>query len=149
MRTSIAAGSLLAGLALVVTPLYGQQVSADVVVRSGPVAGHVVVGDGYSTYRQPVVVYRRVPARVIVIERVQRRQFHDHRWREHSRRVVVYYRGGRYYDHPVPGWAMREIIVYERDGRYFREWNDRDDDRYDRRFDDRRDRDDDEDRNPD
>ena len=44
MNTSIAAGSLLAALTLV-TPLHGQQVSAGVVVRSGPVAGHVVIED--------------------------------------------------------------------------------------------------------
>ena len=57
MKTSIVAGSLLAALSLV-APLQAQQVAADVVVRSGPVAGRVVVGDGYSTYRRPVV-YRR------------------------------------------------------------------------------------------
>jgi len=62
------AGSLLAALSLA-APLSAQRVSADVAVRSGPVAGRVVVGDGYSTYRRPVV-YRRVPARVIVVERV-------------------------------------------------------------------------------
>ena len=86
MNTSIAAGSLLAALTLV-APLHGQQVSAGVVVRSGPVAGHVVIGDGYSTYRRPVVVYRRAPARVIVIERVYRRQVHDRHWRKHYRPV--------------------------------------------------------------
>jgi hypothetical protein len=145
MNTSIAAGSLLAALSLV-APLHGQ-VTAGVVVRSGPVAGHVVIGDGYSTYRRPVVVYRREPARVIVIERVQRRQFHDRRWRKHSRPVVVYYLDGRYYDRSVRGWPMREIVVYERDGRYYRECDDRDDDRYHGRSDDRRDRDYHEDRN--
>ena len=142
MNTSIAAGSLLAALTLV-APLHGQQVSAGVVVRSGPVAGHVVIGDGYSTYRRPVVVYRREPARVIVIERVYRRQVHDRHWRKYYRPVVVYYRDGRYYDHAVRGWPMREIVVYERDGRYYRECDDRDD----RWSDQRRDRDYDEDRN--
>ena len=142
MNTSIAAGSLLAALTLV-TRLHGQQVSAGVVVRSGPVAGHVVIGDGYSTYRRPVVVYRRAPARVIVIERVYRRQVHDRHWRKHYRPVVVYYRDGRYYDQAVRGWPMREIVVYERDGRYYRECDDRDD----RWSDQRRDRDYDEDRN--
>ena len=67
MKTSIVAGSLLAALSLA-APLRAQQVAADVVLRSGPVAGHVVIGDGYSTYRRPVVY--RAPARVIVVERV-------------------------------------------------------------------------------
>jgi hypothetical protein len=57
MNTSIIAGSLIAALSLA-APLHGQQVAADVVIRTGPVAGHVVV-NGYSTYRRPVVVYRR------------------------------------------------------------------------------------------
>jgi hypothetical protein len=140
MNTSIAAGSLLAALSLV-APLRGQ-VTAGVVVRSGPVAGHVVIGDGYSTYRRPLAVYRREPARLIVIERVHRRQFHDRHWRKHYRPVVVYYLDGRYYDRFVRGRPMREVVVYERDGRYYRECDDRNEGRYDRR-----DRDYDEDRN--
>jgi hypothetical protein len=141
MNTSILAGSLLAALSFV-TPANGQQVSAAVRVRSGPVAGHVVIGDGYSTYRRPVV-YRREPARVIVIERVQRRHFHrDGQWRKHYRPVVVYYFDGRYYDRYLRGRPMREVVVYEREGRYYREC----DDRYDGREDERRDRDDRDDR---
>jgi hypothetical protein len=126
MNTSIVAGSLLTALALV-APLHGQQVAADVVVRSGPVAGRVVIGDGYSTYRRPVVVYRRAPERVIVVERVHRRHGrHAHQWRKHGyHAVTVYYRDGRYYDRYVRGWpAMREVVVYERDGRYYRECDD-------------------------
>ena len=130
MRTSIVAGSLLAALSLA-SPLRGQ-VSADVAVRSGPVAGRVVVGDGYSTYRRQVV-YRRVPARVVVVERVYLRK---HRgagyWRHHGfRPVVVYYRAGRYYDrYDRSGPPMREVVIYERGGQYYhvcdeREWNDR------------------------
>ena len=38
MYSSIAAGSLLAALTLV-SPLQGQQIAADVILRSGPVAG--------------------------------------------------------------------------------------------------------------
>ena len=145
MNTSIVAGSLLAALSLV-APLHGQQVAADVVVRSGPVAGRVVIGDGYSTYRRPVV-YRRAPERVIVVERVHRRYHRHAHWRKHGfRQVVVYYRDGRYYDRYVRGWpGMQEVVVYERDGRYYRECDDdfRGDryDRYDRDRDDR-DRDD-------
>jgi hypothetical protein len=121
MRTSIVAGSLLAALFLV-APLYGQ-VAAEVRVRSGPVAGHVVVGDGYSSYRRPVV-YRRAPARVIVVERVHRR--HARHWRRSDYRpVVVYYRDGRYYERYIQGGpAMREIVVYYHDGRYYRECDD-------------------------
>lgn len=150
MNTSIVAGSLLAALSLVAS-LHGQQVAAGVVVRSGPVAGHVVIGDDYSTYRRPVVVYRRAPARVIVVERMHhRRHRHEYQWRRHGYRpVTLYYAGGRYYDRYVRGGpAVREIVVYERDGRFYRECdddhdrNDRDDrrsqdrDRHDRHWDD-------------
>ena len=126
MKTSIVTGSLLAALSLV-APLHGQQVAADVVLRSGPVAGRVVIGDGYSTYRRPVVVYRRAPERVIVVERVHHRHpRHARNWRKHGYRpVTLYYASGRYYDRHVPGWpAMREVVVYERDGRFYRECDD-------------------------
>ena len=134
MKTSIIAGSLLTALTLTV-PLHAQQVAADVVLRSGPVAGHVVIGNGYSTYRRPVVY--RAPARVIVVERVvprvvvvERVHHRNHRhagnWRQQGyRQVVVYYRDGRYYDRYVRGWPeMREVVVYERNGRLYREWDD-------------------------
>jgi hypothetical protein len=121
MRTSVVvAGSLLSGLLLVAVPLQAQRVSADVVVRSGPVAGHVTVGDGYSTYRRRSVVYHRVAPRVVVIERVHR---HHHRagwWRKHGfRPVTVYYVNGRYYDRWDRPRYAREVMVYERDGRYY------------------------------
>lgn len=146
MKTSIVAGSLLTALTLA-APLHAQQVAADVVLRSGPVAGHVVIGDGYSTYRRPVL-YRRAPERVIVVERVAPRVLvvervrhgrhgHVRNWRRQGYQpVVVYYQGGRYYDRYVRGWPeMREIVVYERDGRLYR---DCDEDRYDHdRYDDR------------
>jgi hypothetical protein len=45
MRTSMVAGSLLAALSLA-APLSAQRVGADVAIRSGAVAGRVVVGDG-------------------------------------------------------------------------------------------------------
>ena len=120
MKTSIIAGSLLTALTLT-GPLHAQQVAADVVVRSGPVAGHVVIGHGYSTYRRPVA------PRVIVVERVRHRNHRLARsWRQHGyRQVVVYYRDGRYYDRYVRGWpGMREVVVYERNGRLYREWDD-------------------------
>jgi hypothetical protein len=124
MKTSIIAGSLLTALTLTV-PLQAQQVAADVVLRSGPVAGHVVIGNGYSTYRRPVVY--RAPARVIVVERLgHRNRGFARSWRQQGyRQVVVYYRDGRYYDRYVRGWPeMREVVVYERNGRLYREWED-------------------------
>ena len=140
MKTSIVAGSVfaasLAAMALA-APIQAQLVSADVVIRSGPVRGHVVVDDGYSTYHRRPVVYER-PARVIVVEHVYRHE-HIRHWKRHGyRQARLFYVDGRYYDrydlrHP----GMREVIVYERDGRYYR---DDDRDQYDRR-DDYRDRD--------
>lgn len=146
MKTSIVAGSLLAALSLV-APARAQQVAADVVVRSGPVAGRVLIGHEYSSYRRPVVVSRAVPARVLVVERAHRRHHRRADWRGY-RQVVVYYVDGRYYDRSDharydrysdrgrPG--MREIVVYERGGRYYRDYDDDHDcddrdDRYDRR----------------
>lgn len=151
MKTSIVAGSLLTALSLAV-PLHAQQVAADVIVRSGPVAGHVVIGDGYSTYRRPVVY--RAPERVVVVERVAPRALviervrhgkhrHGRHWRAQGfRPVVVYYRDGRYYDRDVRGWPeMRQVVVYERNGRLYQECDDdRDHDRYHHDRDDRRDR---------
>lgn len=132
MKASIVAGSLLVALSLV-GPLQAQHVAADVVLRSGPVAGRVVVGEGYSSYRRPVV-YRRPAARVLVVERVYVRH---HRLAKHWRHrgfrpVVVYYRDGRYYDRAVRGGpVMREVVVYERDGRFYHECDERDrDDRW-------------------
>lgn len=139
MKASVVAGSLLSGLVLIALPMQAQQVSADVVLHSGPVAGHVVVGDGYSTYHRAPVVYRRPPVRrVVVVERPAPRivvveRAHRYRsasfWRRHGfRPVVLYYIDGRYYDRPVwRGAYAREVIVYERDGRFYRDW---DDDRY-------------------
>ena len=125
MRTSIVAGSLVAAL-FAAAPVQAQRVGADVIIRSGPISGRVVVNDGYSTYRR-APQYRRV----VVVERVQPRlvqvyRFHRHHeakdWRRYGYRpVTVYYVDGRYYDHWVgyrPG--LREVVVYERDGRYFR-----------------------------
>ncbi|MBA3260661.1 MAG: hypothetical protein H0T68_14495 [Gemmatimonadales bacterium] len=129
MRTGVIAGSLLYGLVLVAAPLQAQQVSADVVVRGGPVAGRVVVGDGYSTYRRRPAVYRYAAPRAVVIERVHRDRHHRH-WKRHGfRPVTVYYANGRYYDrwHGHPHRVQR-VVVYERDGRYY-EGCDHDDDR--------------------
>jgi hypothetical protein len=104
MRTSILAGTLLAGLALIGSPLTAQQVSAEVAVRDGRV----------------LVTKRHIP-RVIVVERMR----HHHRkyWKSRAYRpVVIYYFDGRYYDwldrrHP----RVREVVVYEHHGRYYRD----------------------------
>jgi len=120
MKASVIAGSLLSGLVLV-APVQAQQVSADVVVRSGPVAGRVVVSDdGYSTYRQRRVVHYREAPRVIVIERVHRHR-HDGHWKRNGfRAVTVYFANGRYYDrwHGNPR-GVRRVVVYERRGKYY------------------------------
>jgi len=145
MKTTIL-GSLLSGLALV-APVHAQQVAGDIFVRSGPVAGHVRIGDSYSTYRAvPVVEYRRAPVRrvavyerraprVIVVERA-RHHHHFHHWqRDGFRRVTLYYVDGRYYDRYLYGRpGIRAIVVYERDGRYYRDHDHRRDrhDRHDR-----------------
>jgi hypothetical protein len=143
MRTSIATGSLLTAL-LLGQPAQAQQVLADVVLQSGPVAGHVVIGDGYSTYGRQRVVYRHPPVRrvvvvepaprVIVVERARYRSQGE--WRRFGYRpVTLYYVDGRYFDRSFDRGGVRQVVVYERGGRYYREcdWDDRyERDRYDR-----------------
>jgi hypothetical protein len=129
MRTSIATGSLLTAL-LLGQPAQAQQVLADVVLQSGPVAGHVVIGDGYSTYGRQRVVYRRPPVRrvvvveqalrVIVVERARYRGQGE--WRRFGYRpVTLYYVDGRYFDRSFNRGGVRQVVVYERGGRYYRE----------------------------
>lgn len=132
MYARIAAGSLLAGLLAAASPAGAQNVAAEVVFGGGPVAGHVVVGDGYSTYRRPPVIVHRYPVarrvvvveryapRIIVIERVHR-YGSARAWARHGYRpVTLFYRDGRYYDRWADGWPRaREVVVYERDGRFY------------------------------
>lgn len=129
MRTTVFAGSLLSALVLVAAPLEAQLVSANVVVHSGPVAARVAVVDGYSTYRPRRVVSHEAP-RLIVIERQHNRQVKH--WKRHGfRPVTVYYVNGRYYDRWYgPARGARRVVVYERGGRYF-EACDRDHHRHD------------------
>ena len=156
MNATVFAGSLLTGLILTV-PLSAQQVAAHVYVRGGPVSGHVVVDNGYSTDRRPpVVVYRNSePRRVVVVERYApraivvervRRHRHAEYWVRHGYRPVsLYFVNGRYYDRWYGGRGVREIVVYERRGRYYdacedrRDYDHRDYDRHDpdRDYDDR------------
>ena len=131
MKTSTLAWSLAAGLAFMAAPLHAQQVSAEVMVRGGPVAGRVVVADGYSSYRRPArrVVVERYAPRVVRVERFRHR--HGKHWRRNGyREVIVYYIDGRYYDRA--GWnhpRAQEVIVYEYDGRFYSDDKDRDRDR--------------------
>jgi hypothetical protein len=141
MRTSIATGSLLTAL-LLAQPAQAQQVLADVVLQSGPVAGHVLIGDAYSTYGRQRVIYRRPPVRRVVVEQAPRiivvegaRYRGQAEWRRFGYRpVTLYYVDGRYFDRSFNRAGLRQVVVYERGGRYFRE-SDRDDryrDRHDR-----------------
>jgi hypothetical protein len=122
MKTALA-GVFVATLALIAAPLQGQAVSADVVVRSGPVSGHVVLRDEYSSYQHPrrVVVVERLP-RVIVVERM-RRGHHAKHWKRYGYRpVVVYYVDGRYYDRRYVNLrGLHRVVVFERAGRFYRE----------------------------
>jgi hypothetical protein len=124
MCTSATVRSLLAGLVLTVVavPLHAQRVEAGVVVYGGPVAGHVIVRDGYSTYRRPVTrrVYVVDRPRMVVVERVHGHRSARHWARRGYRPVTVYHWDGRYYDR----WAgyrygARGVVVWERDGRYY------------------------------
>jgi hypothetical protein len=145
MRSFIRAGlPLLSGLFLSTTSVDAQRVSADVVVREGPVVAHVSVGDPrLHRPRRAVIVerhYRPMP-RVLVVERyrVPRGRAHGW-WRNHGyHRAYVWVDSyGRYYDRyddRIDG--LREIRVYVRAGRYYR-WDD--DYRYERRVDRRADR---------
>ncbi|MFL5493673.1 MAG: hypothetical protein ACJ8DC_04725 [Gemmatimonadales bacterium] len=129
MRTSIATGSLLTAL-LLGQPAQAQQILADVVLQSGPIAGHVVIGDGYSTYDRQRVIYRRPPVRrMVVVERAPRvlvveraRTRGQAEWRRFGYRpVTLYYVDGRYFDRWFNRAGLRQVVVYERGGRYFRE----------------------------
>ncbi len=141
MFSRIVAGSLLAGLIAAASPAAAQDVTADVVFRSGPLAGRVIVGDRYSTYyRAPVVVHRRPVARrvvlverytprVVVVERVYRHRSPRAWARLGYRPVTLYYIDGRYFDRRAEGWARaREVVVYERSGRFYSDQRDRPDD---------------------
>jgi hypothetical protein len=132
MNASTIAGSLVAGLVLATSSVQAQSVAANVVVRSGPVSGHVVVSNGYSTYRRhPVVVYRRPPERRVVVQRyhprvivVERVRHHRHKrhWERYGYRpVTLYYIDGRYYDrYDESRRGVARVVVYERDGHYYR-----------------------------
>jgi hypothetical protein len=127
MKARIAVGAVALGLALMSHPAQAQVVQAGVVIRSGPVYGHVVVGDPV-VYPEPprrVYVERPYPPRVIVVEAVRRPRGHAYGWwQTHYRPIVVYYDGARYYDRWFGGRpGLRRIDGYQRGGRYYR-WGD-------------------------
>jgi hypothetical protein len=119
MRTSTVVAAMAAAVTLGAAPLHAQTVDAGVVIHSGPVTGHVVVGEP-----PPVVVYE--PAReIVVVEHIHVPHGNAHGWwKKHGYHPVTrYYDGDSYYARPYKGGAeLREVVVYERDGRYYDEW---------------------------
>ena len=139
MKASIVVGGMALGLSLAARPAPAQMVEAGVVIHSGPVVGHVVVGEPppVVVYGEPVrrvVVVDRYAPRVIAVETARWPRGRAYGWRYHYRPIVVYYDGARYYDGWFPGRpGLRRIEVYQRGGRYYR-W---DEDGYRRRDDHR------------
>lgn len=126
MKTSMAVGTAVLALAMVASPAPAQNVQAGVVIRSGPVRGHVVVGEPV-VYREPVrrvVVVERYHPRTIVVERIDARRYPRAWWKRHGYAVTtVYYddRNDCYYDRRISNRrGLREVTVYVRDGRYYR-----------------------------
>jgi len=127
MKTSIAVAGVALGLLLAARPAPAQMVQAGVVIRSGPVSGHVIVGEPAPVvvYREPVrrvVVLDRYAPRVIAVESVRGPRGRAYGWwRNRYRRAVVYYDGARYYDRWFGGRpGLRRVEVYKRDGRLYR-----------------------------
>jgi hypothetical protein len=132
MKARVVVGGLAFGILLAAAPASAQVVQAGVVIRSGPVYGHVIVGEPaaavvYPMPRRVVVVERYAPP-VVVVERVYApRGYALGWWRRYGYRpVVVYYGGGRYYQRWFDGRPLRQFEVYERNGRYYRWDDDRD-----------------------
>jgi hypothetical protein len=113
-------GAVAALVALSALPLRAQTtVEGGVVVRSGPVAGHVEVGSP-----PPTVVYAEPVREVIVVERVHVPKGNAYGWwrKNGYRQVTVYYDGSRYYSRRIAHrTGFREMVVYERNGRYYQE----------------------------
>jgi hypothetical protein len=136
MKASLFAASVGLGL-LTAAPMQAQRVSAEIVIGSGPVAGHVIIGGPRYYYRptyfhrypvRRVFIERRIP-RVIVVERFHRGRgyYRHHGYRDHYRPVRAYYDNDRslYYDDNRSG--LREVTLYEQDGRYYHNDDDYDD----------------------
>jgi hypothetical protein len=118
MRSRIAVSGIVAlMLGLAAVPARAQTaVQGGVVVRSGPVTGHVEVGSP-----PPAVVYREPAREVIVVERSHVPHGNAHGWwKKHGyREVTVYYDGSRYYGRRLERPGVRAVIVYERGGKYY------------------------------
>jgi hypothetical protein len=109
--------SALFALAALTLPVgaQAQQVSAEITIASGPVAGRVIVGE---PYRHPT--YRQRPAyREVIVVRDHRGRGWYHNRRGYSQ-VRVYYDADRdcYYDRPYYR-GLRAMVVYQNNGRYF------------------------------
>lgn len=114
----MAGGTVALLLGLAAAPARAQTaVSGGVVVRSGPVTGHVEVGSP----PPPVVVVREPAREVIVVERTHVPHGEAHGWwKEHGyREVTVYYDGSHYYGHRVEREGIGAVVVYQRGGRYY------------------------------
>jgi hypothetical protein len=126
MRATILAGGIAAMLGLAGAQLHAQTtVEGGVVVQSGPVTAHVEVGQPAPP---PEVVYVEPAREVIVVEHSHVPGGRAHGWwKKHGyRQVTVFYDGERYYAHRVAvRRPLREIVIYQRGGRYY-EWVDDD-----------------------
>ena len=120
MSKSIAMVSGLGWLALGLfgSPVYGQDLRAEVRVNTGPVIGRVVIDNHRSHDRDRVIVHREV-RRVHLIE-----DYRDKVQRSHSRHLerhrVLYfdYRSGRYGFERRPGF--QRVVVCEHGDKYYR-----------------------------
>jgi hypothetical protein len=124
MKPSVVVGGIAFGLLLAAGPAYAQVIEAGVVIRSGPVAGHVVVVRA-PVYRQPprhVVVVERYAPRAVVVEPAYIRRGHAAGWWRHRgyRPIVVYYDGRQYYDRWFSGRTLYRVELFERGGRFYR-----------------------------
>jgi hypothetical protein len=95
MKVNVVVGGVAFSLLLAAGPAHAQVLEAGVVIRSGPVTGHVVVARP-AVYREPprhVVVVDRYAPRVVIVERLYVPQGRGYGWwRGHGYRpVVVYY----------------------------------------------------------
>jgi len=127
MNAHVVVGGLAFSLLLAAGPAHAQVVQAGVVIRSGPVTGHVVVGQPV-VYREPlrhVVIVDRYPPPPVLVERVYVPRAREYGWwRGYGYRpVVVYYDGRRYYRRWFSEPRLRRIEVYEHGGRFYR-WDD-------------------------
>ena len=132
MRHLISMSALVALFVAAPATAAGQRVTADIVLRSGPVRGHVVIGDRPYGYRydrhRPVVVHRH-SVRVIHVHRFSAPRGRAHGWwkRHGYRPVTLYVHAGRFYDRydfdrlHRRGLEFQRVVVWERGGRFYHE----------------------------